>query len=278
MKTVVRLMLGVSALAVAGCSQLPGSSLGATWGAAPYLAGERGGSGFSGALASEYTEVGRKQAGMVNWLNSTAFIAKAQEAEAGGEPAAWSPDQLGVNGDASAMYQQVVNTIGANKGDRPAACARAQAMWDQYLTVLRGEANGAQCPFTSAEARALLEEALAQCAGGPGQADFIVYFGFNRSNLTAKAVETVEEVVAAVNSMGGASVSIVGHTDTVGSVAYNQALSERRARSVAQGLVDRGIPAGSMTLAGRSENDLARATGDNVREQLNRRAEISVSK
>ena len=40
---------------------------------------------------------------------------------------------------------------------------------------------------------------------------------------------------------------------------------------------ERGVPAGAMTLAGRSENELAVQTGDNVREPLNRRVEITLS-
>ena len=81
----------------------------------------------------------------------------------------------------------------------------------------------------------------------------------------------------AVQSLGTSAMSIVGHADTVGSQAYNQGLSERRARRVANALVDRGVPANIMTLAGRSENDPAVPTGDNVREPQNRRVEITLS-
>ncbi|MEM7189069.1 MAG: hypothetical protein AAF439_05610, partial [Pseudomonadota bacterium] len=139
MKTVTRLLLGTAAIALAGCSQLPGSSLGATFGAERYLKADHGGAGFTGTLAKEYTEVGRRAAFRdVRWRNSTAYIAKAKQAESGVEPAPWAPEQLGVNGDAAAMYQSVVATIGENKGQRPEACARAQVMWDQYLEALRG--------------------------------------------------------------------------------------------------------------------------------------------
>jgi len=69
----------------------------------------------------------------------------------------------------------------------------------------------------------------------------------------------------------------VGHTDTVGSVGYNQDLSEARARQVAEALTARGVPPGAMTLAGRSENQPAVDTGENVREPLNRRVEIVLS-
>ncbi len=274
MKTATCLMLGVSALAIAGCTNLPGASLGATFGAERYLNGTHGGSDFNGSLASEYTELGRRAAFKdVLWLNSTAYIAKAQQAEAGVTPAAWTPAELGVNGDATSLYDTVVSAIAANKDARPAACARAQAMWDQYLEALRGGSNFCISPE---DARALLDEALAACAP-PGPVNFIVYFGFDKTNITDAARATIDEVVAAVNAMGTSALSLVGHTDTVASVEYNQTLSEARAKRVSSALTARGVPAGAMTLAGRSENDLAVATGNNVREPLNRRVEITLS-
>ena len=274
MRTATCLMLGVSALAIAGCTNLPGSSLGATFGAERYLNGTHGGDDFNGHLAAEYTEVARRAAFKdVLWMNSTAYIAKAQQAEAGVTPAPWTPAEIGVNGDATALYDDVVAKIAANKDARPAACARAQAMWDQYLEALRG---GPTFCITPEDARALLDEALAACAPG-GPANFIVYFGFDRTNLTDAAISTIEEVVAAVNSLGTSALSVVGHADTVGTVQYNQGLSERRANRVADALAERGVPMGAMTLAGRSENELAVQTGDNVREPLNRRVEITLS-
>ncbi|MEM7506654.1 MAG: OmpA family protein [Pseudomonadota bacterium] len=276
MKIVVRLMLGASALAVAGCTQLPGSSLGATFGAERYLKADHGGAGFSGALAKEYTELGRRAAFEdVRWRNSTAYINKAKAAEAGVAPPPWAPDQLGIIGDVNAEYDSVVAAINANKDARPAECARAQAMWDQYLEAIRG---GDSYCITPADARALFDEALAACTGQTFGDNFVVFFGFNRTNLTDQARATLDEVVAAVNAMGTTALSVIGHADTVGSQSYNQGLSERRARRVANALVDRGVPSGGMTLAGRSENDLAVQTGDNVREPKNRRVEITLSK
>ena len=274
MKTTTCLMLGVSALAIAGCTNLPGSSLGATWGAERYLNGTHGGDDFNGSLASEYTEVARRAAFKDTlWLNSTAYIAKAQQAEAGVTPPLWTPAEIGVNGDAASLYDTVVATIAANRDARPAACARTQVMWDQYLEALRGGANFCIAPE---DARALLDEALAAC-GIVGPTNFIVYFGFDKTNLTDAARATVDEVIAAVNAMGTSALSLVGHADTVGSTGYNQGLSESRARRVSEALIARGVPAGAMTLAGRSENDLAIATGDNVREPLNRRVQITLS-
>ncbi len=150
---------------------------------------------------------------------------------------------------------------------------RLESLLDRCDAARFGAQSG-----SASDRHALLDEALAACAGGAGPGNFIVYFGFDRTNLTDRARATLDEVVAAVQSMGATALSVVGHADTVGSVSYNQGLSERRARRVANALVERGVPAGSMTLAGRSENDPARATGDNVREPLNRRVEITLSK
>jgi outer membrane protein OmpA-like peptidoglycan-associated protein len=267
-------MLGASALAIAGCTNLPGASLGATFGAERYLNGEHGGADFNGSLAKEYTELGRRAAfNDVLWLNSTAYIAKAKQAEAGVTPAPWTPAEVGVNGEASAMYDDVVAKINANKDARPAACARAQAMWDQYLEALRG---GPTFCVKPEDARAMLDEALAACAPG-GPANFIVYFGFDKTNLTDVARATIDEVIAAVQSMGTTALSVVGHADRAGSVEYNQGLSERRANRVADALIERGVPAGAMTLAGRSELEPAVQTADGVREPLNRRVEITLS-
>ncbi|MEM9765833.1 MAG: OmpA family protein, partial [Pseudomonadota bacterium] len=223
-----------------------------------------------------YTELGRRAAFEdVRWRNATAYINKAQAAESGVAPPPWSPDQLRLLGDIASEYQPVVDIIAANKDERPAECARFQAMWDQYLEALRAE--GTSFCITPADAKALLDEARAACLGRPIESDFVVFFGFNRDTLTDLGRETVDRVVQAVQDMGATALSIVGHTDTVGSVTYNQDLSERRARRVASALVDRGVPSGAMTLAGRSENDLAVQTGDNVREAANRRVEISLN-
>ena len=108
----------------------------------------------------------------------------------------------------------------------------------------------------------------------PRARNFIVYMGFDRTSLTARARATLDTVAAQIKSQGCSALSIVGHADTA--EPNGQGLSERRARRVAGALVERGIPAGWITLAGRGPVDQARPTGDNVREPLNRRAEISL--
>jgi OOP family OmpA-OmpF porin len=107
--------------------------------------------------------------------------------------------------------------------------------------------------------------------------NFVVYFEWDRSNLTQDAVATIDAAVNQARRCNISGVVLVGHTDTSGSTAYNQGLSERRASVVRDALVARGIAAGSITTQARGETDLATPTRDGVREPLNRRTAITIS-
>jgi hypothetical protein len=105
---------------------------------------------------------------------------------------------------------------------------------------------------------------------------FMVFFDWDRSNLTAQAVDTVRQAAQAFKTRGSANIVATGHTDTSGSPQYNMALSLRRANSVKQQLVTEGVPATAITVNGRGEEGLLVQTGPNVREPQNRRVEIVV--
>lgn len=106
--------------------------------------------------------------------------------------------------------------------------------------------------------------------------EFIVFFGFNKSHLTAEAVHVVGDAAAAAKKHGSASISIVGHTDTSGSTDYNMALSMRRAQAVKDSLIAHGIEGSMISTAGRGETELLVTTGDGVKEPQNRRATIDL--
>jgi outer membrane protein OmpA-like peptidoglycan-associated protein len=106
--------------------------------------------------------------------------------------------------------------------------------------------------------------------------DFVVYFEWDRSNLNQAALETIDAAVASARACNVSAVMVVGHTDTSGSQAYNQRLSQRRASVVRDALVARGVAAASIETQARGETDLARATRDGVREPLNRRTAVTI--
>jgi outer membrane protein OmpA-like peptidoglycan-associated protein len=106
---------------------------------------------------------------------------------------------------------------------------------------------------------------------------FIIFFGFNKCNITGEADSVLSQAAATAKSTGAASISIVGHTDTVGSDRYNQKLSLCRANAAKSNLAGKGIPASAITVSGKGETELMVQTGDNVKEPQNRRATVDLN-
>jgi outer membrane protein OmpA-like peptidoglycan-associated protein len=104
----------------------------------------------------------------------------------------------------------------------------------------------------------------------------VVYFPFDRDNLTPAAHSVIQAAAAYSARNGHSHVIIVGHTDTSGTESYNQPLSERRARVVRDALVAQGIDPGVVQMDWRGERDLAIQTGEGVKEALNRRTTILI--
>jgi hypothetical protein len=105
---------------------------------------------------------------------------------------------------------------------------------------------------------------------------FMVFFDWDRSNLSQQAVQTIGQAAAAFKTRGSARITATGHTDTSGPENYNMALSLRRANSVKNELVRQGVPADAVQVIGRGEAGLLVQTGDGVREPQNRRVEIVI--
>ena len=103
---------------------------------------------------------------------------------------------------------------------------------------------------------------------------FMVFFDWDRSNLSAQALQTIKQAAAAFKAKGNARITATGHTDTSGPENYNMALSLRRANAVKDALVREGVPATAIAVVGRGEQGLLVPTADGVREPQNRRVEI----
>ena len=105
---------------------------------------------------------------------------------------------------------------------------------------------------------------------------FMVFFDWDRANLSAQALNTIKQAAGAYKTKGNARITATGHTDTSGAPAYNMALSLRRANAVKDALVREGVPATAIAVVGRGEQGLLVQTGPNVREPQNRRVEIVI--
>ena len=105
---------------------------------------------------------------------------------------------------------------------------------------------------------------------------FMVFFDWDRSNLSQQALNTIKQAADAFRQKGSARITATGHTDTSGPESYNMALSLRRANAVKDALVREGVPAQAISVVGRGEQGLLVQTGDGVREPQNRRVEIVI--
>ena len=106
------------------------------------------------------------------------------------------------------------------------------------------------------------------------QRAFQVFFDFNKADITAAAAKVIQQASDSVKAGHMTQINVTGHTDTVGSAKYNQALSEHRAEAVKQQLIADGVPNGEIATSGVGKSGLLVPTADGVREPQNRRAEI----
>jgi len=103
---------------------------------------------------------------------------------------------------------------------------------------------------------------------------YLVFFDFNKSDLTPQAVQIVDQAASNAGPAKVTRLTVTGHTDTVGSDAYNMRLSRRRAESVAARLEKDGIPSSEIEIVAKGKRDLLVPTADGVKEPQNRRVQI----
>ncbi|MBV7270523.1 OmpA family protein [Winogradskyella luteola] len=114
----------------------------------------------------------------------------------------------------------------------------------------------------------------------------IIYFDFDKSNIRYDAEIELQKVLAVLNKYPTMNIDIRSHTDCRGLADYNERLSERRAQSTRQYLMDNGIAADRLTAKGYGESQLVNDCGceptnesscSEEEHQLNRRSEFIIT-
>ena len=80
-----------------------------------------------------------------------------------------------------------------------------------------------------------------------------ILFGFDQSSLSSDAKTNLDKLVVVLNNYSDTNIEVQGHTDSKGSVAYNQSLSERRSNAVSDYLASKGIARIRLTTVGFGE-------------------------
>lgn len=136
--------------------------------------------------------------------------------------------------------------------------------------------SGSAEPFT-VSAEKLQRDAGAAIAAQPrAPRIFLLYFEAGDAQINPASQALLPEILAEVKSRPVPELSIVGHTDTVGSAEQNAALSLRRAELVGQLLKDAALAAQQVEITSHGEHNLLVPTPDETAEPRNRRVEVTV--
>lgn len=104
-----------------------------------------------------------------------------------------------------------------------------------------------------------------------------VLFGINKADVTLQAANTLDKLIAVLNTYPDTNLEIQGHTDSTGTAEYNQGLSERRASSVAAYLRTHGISSGRITTKGYGKNNPKYSNATEEGRAGNRRVEFLIT-
>jgi outer membrane protein OmpA-like peptidoglycan-associated protein len=139
--------------------------------------------------------------------------------------------------------------------------------------IVRGSAPQAQ-RLDAGQVRGEFGPLLAALPGRPKS--FLLYFLEGKDEFTPESLVELEKMLAELRQRGAPDVVVIGHTDRVGTLQFNDRLSLQRAERVRSELVKLGIDLSRIQIAGRGERELLVPTADEVPEPRNRRVEISV--
>ncbi|MEJ2793546.1 OmpA family protein [Iodobacter sp. LRB] len=104
---------------------------------------------------------------------------------------------------------------------------------------------------------------------------FLLYFQVD-TMLTEESEMLLPEIIAEAKKWPAVDISVVGHTDTLGSAAINEELALVRANLVAEWLKQKGLEYHALTVESHGERNLLVMTPDETLEPRNRRVEISI--
>jgi outer membrane protein OmpA-like peptidoglycan-associated protein len=201
-------------------------------------------------------------------------VAKAKAAEAEIANASRERDRV----------QLEARTAEAERAKREAASAQAQAAAAQAQAAdAQAQAQAAQAQTAQlAERAARLEAILVELHAQKTERGMVVtigdvLFATDRAELNANGVATVRKLAEVMMQNPDRTVLVEGFTDSTGSTAHNQDLSERRAASVAQALASLGVPRDRVAMRGYGEAYPVAANDTAGNRQLNRRVEIVLS-
>ncbi len=152
----------------------------------------------------------------------------------------------------------------------------AEVVLDKPYATATASSDGRLETGTSSAAEVNREFSVTLATAPPAPASFIVYFPSGRDELAGEYKIEIDRLLEEMTRRAAPEVTVIGHTDRVGTDKANDALGLRRAERVRKILMQRGVPAERVVAVSRGEREPLAPTADEVTEPRNRRVEISV--
>jgi outer membrane protein OmpA-like peptidoglycan-associated protein len=108
-----------------------------------------------------------------------------------------------------------------------------------------------------------------------------INFEYNKSNITMEGAQELDKLVKVLNENPSMEILVKSHTDTKGSAAYNQKLSQQRAQSTVEYVISKGISKSRISGKGYGESEPKVNCGENCNDNQNaenRRSEFLIVK
>lgn len=238
---------------------------------------------FLGYLAEGYRDLAIYEADeMVDWQSGPIFAQKALLAADGTLPRIENPTEDDWDltdarrSELTEGYSRLNAALQAGARERfPAEAAMAQVKFDCWIEQAEeGHQYDhiASCRDNFIFAVEALEQPAEPVATTPPPV--LVFFDWDQADLEREAVPIMNQLADGLQNNPEWPVRIRGYADTSGPVDYNIALSMRRAETVRDALVERGVDPDRMELIALGETELRVPTADGVREPQNRRVRV----
>ena len=169
------------------------------------------------------------------------------------------------------------SAIGAVIGNQTGSTTRG-AIIGAVVGGVAGGVIGHQMDQQAKELKQNIAGATVERVGEGIQVTFTsgLLYDVDSDHIRAESASNLRSLAASLGKYPNTDLLIVGHTDSTGTSAYNQGLSERRARSAADYLAGQGVSADRLRASGRGEAEPLTSNSTDAGRQRNRRVEVAI--
>ncbi len=247
------------------------------------------GSAFQSQLYDGYIDLASAEFDEGDYRDSDSFADRAIVAATGNQVEPEKIDARDLPADKidelSSARQRLISALSSAAAEaKPVEAARAQVMFDCWMQEQEENLQ----PADIEACRSAYFVAVGKLEGAPQPKEivqpepapaslpgpFVIYFDFDQAKLTSEGRAVLDDVLRAASASDFSKIVAIGHTDLAGDSRYNSELSRKRAKAVAEFLIESGIARSNLAVSARGQEEPSVPTAQGQREQRNRRVEV----